>query len=77
MEENTVNQWCTLKLIVIVSYQTFFLSDLFLSNLSLLRSQRQAYSTVAAYYLYSNMTVHIIIEKKGEGMFYLLIVRYW
>ena len=51
--------------------------DRFLSDLFLLRSQRQAYSTVAAYQLSNNMTVHIIIDKKGEAMFYLLRVRYW
>ena len=72
MEESTINQWCTLKLVVIVSYQTSSYQ-----NFSLLGSQRQAYSTVAAYQLFNNMTVHIIIDKKGEAMFYLLRVRYW
>ena len=54
-----------------------FLSDLFLSDLSLLGLQRYAYSTVADYHPFNNMTVHIIMDKKGEAMFYSLRVRYW
>ena len=32
---------------------------------------------MAAYHPFNNMTVHIIIDKKCEAMFYLLRVKYW
>ena len=77
MEESTANQWCNPKTDCDCFSSDLSLSKLFLSDLSLLRSQRYTYSTGAAYHLYSNMTVHININKKGEAMFSLLRVRYW